>query len=81
MATALDYRGAINILQSNSVLNILAELAQWPDCYVVGGGVRDLLLGRKPSDFDLVLPNPEQALSIVQSKTNCNSFILGKKNG
>ena len=66
-------------MQSENVLNILAELAQWPDCYVVGGGVRDLLLRRKPSDFNLVLPKPEQALSIVKSKTNSNSFILGEK--
>ena len=37
------------------------------EAYVVGGAARDLLLGRKPDDFDITTSaRPEQVLSICQ---------------
>ena len=41
--------------------------------YIVGGSVRDLLLGRKPKDYDVVTdahPQKEQALPLL-----CDQFL------
>ncbi len=44
-------------------------------CYVVGGAVRDLLLGRSPKDFDLVTDaKPEEIRKLFR-----NSRIIGKR--
>lgn len=46
------------------------------DAYVVGGGVRDLLLGAKPKDFDIVTSaTPEQVRKIFGR----NSMIIGRR--
>lgn len=45
------------------------------DAYLVGGAVRDLLLGEKPKDFDIVTnAHPEQVKRLFQ-----NSRIIGKR--
>ena len=44
-------------------------------CYVVGGAVRDLLLGRSPKDFDLVTDaKPDEIRKLFR-----NSRIIGKR--
>src|SRR5262249_10636870 len=43
--------------------------------YLVGGGVRDLLLGRKPKDFDIVTSaHPQQVKRLFR-----NCFIIGRR--
>lgn len=43
--------------------------------YLVGGGVRDLLLGRKPKDFDIgTSANPQQVKRLFK-----NCFIIGRR--
>ena len=45
------------------------------DAYLVGGGVRDLLLGKKPKDFDIATNAlPEQA-----NKQFRNSRLIGRR--
>ena len=43
--------------------------------YLVGGGVRDLLLGRQPKDFDVsTSAHPQQVRKLFR-----NSFIVGRR--
>jgi poly(A) polymerase len=43
--------------------------------YLVGGGVRDLLLGRKPKDFDIATSaHPQQVKRLFR-----NCFIIGRR--
>jgi tRNA nucleotidyltransferase/poly(A) polymerase len=43
--------------------------------YLVGGGVRDLLLGRRPKDFDIATSaNPQQVKRLFR-----NCFIIGRR--
>jgi len=43
--------------------------------YLVGGGVRDLLLGRKPKDFDIgTNAHPQQVKRLFR-----NCFIVGRR--
>src|SRR5437879_12819899 len=43
--------------------------------YLVGGGVRDLLLGRKPKDFDIgTSAHPQQVKRLFR-----NCFIIGRR--
>lgn len=45
------------------------------ESYLVGGGVRDLLLGREPKDFDIVTnAKPEQVRRLFK-----NSLMIGKR--
>ena len=45
------------------------------DAYLVGGSVRDLLLGREPKDFDVVTNAlPEQARELFR-----NSILIGRR--
>lgn len=61
---------------SESALKVLYRLKDSSyDAYLVGGGVRDLLLGRKPKDFDVATDaHPEQA-----HKEFRNSRLIGRR--
>lgn len=51
------------------------------DLYVVGGAVRDAVLGKKPKDFDLATDAlPEKTIEIL-SKAGYNADYVGKKFG
>ena len=39
-----------------------------PDCYVVGGAIRDLILGREPADVDVACLDPLRAARTVSSR-------------
>lgn len=46
------------------------------DGYIVGGGIRDLLLGKRPKDFDIVTnAKPEEVQHIFKR----NSIIIGRR--
>lgn len=61
---------------SDNALKVLYRLRKEGfDAYLVGGGVRDLLLGREPKDFDVVTDaEPEQIAKIF---SNCR--LIGKR--
>ncbi len=61
---------------SDNALKVLYRLRKEGfDAYLVGGGVRDLLLGREPKDFDVVTDaEPEQIARIF---SNCR--LIGKR--
>lgn len=57
-------------------LRIVARLrSAGHDCYVVGGAVRDLLLGQTPKDFDILTT----ATPIQVKKLFRRAFIVGKR--
>lgn len=64
----------INI--SESALKVLYRLKSSDfEAYLVGGGVRDLLLGREPHDFDIATnAHPEQVASLFR-----NSRLIGRR--
>ena len=52
---------------TKSILQALNEAGY--EAYVVGGAVRDLLLGREPGDYDITTnARPQQVLSLCQAK-------------
>ena len=61
---------------SPSALKVLYRLCNAGfDAYLVGGSVRDLLLGREPKDFDVVTnARPEQARELFR-----NSILIGRR--
>lgn len=61
---------------NKNVLSILVKLKNAGfEAYIVGGGVRDLLLGYKPKDFDIATDaRPEQVRSLFK---NCR--IIGRR--
>ncbi|MAY03664.1 MAG: poly(A) polymerase [Gammaproteobacteria bacterium] len=61
---------------SQNALNVLYDLnAAGYQAYLVGGGVRDLLLGLKPKDFDVATDaSPEQVRQVFR-----NSRIIGRR--
>ncbi len=62
---------------SRSALRVLYQLREAGfDAYLVGGGVRDLLLGREPKDFDVVTnAHPEQ----VKDVFGRNCHLIGRR--
>ncbi|HEY0144117.1 MAG TPA: hypothetical protein VGF48_24735 [Thermoanaerobaculia bacterium] len=40
-----------------------------PGCYIVGGAIRDLLLGREPLDVDIAAPDAEAAARAIRPRT------------
>jgi len=61
------------------VLKILEEIASTPESYLVGGGVRDILLGRKLTDIDIALPEPDQVFRRLSLSSRYSKVILGEK--
>src|SRR6266852_5904927 len=57
-------------------LKVLYRLRQADHvAYLVGGGVRDLLLGRKPKDFDIATDaHPQQVKKLFR-----NCFVVGRR--
>ncbi len=61
---------------SESALKVLYRLnSSGFEAYLVGGGVRDLLLGREPKDFDIATDaHPEEVASLFR-----NSRLIGRR--
>jgi poly(A) polymerase len=57
----------------------LAVVSRTPEAYLVGGAVRDLLMGSTPLDYDIVVRRDPQALADAISRdTGAVFFKLGK---
>jgi|WetSurMetagenome_2_1015567.scaffolds.fasta_scaffold15382_4 poly(A) polymerase len=55
------------------------NLPRSPEVFIVGGTVRDILLGKQPSDYDLVtLGNPETLAGQIAAAYNSRVVRLGK---
>lgn len=85
METALEHRRLVSITPrdqhtvsrkeiSDSALKVLYRLNKAGyEAYLVGGGVRDLLLGQKPKDFDITTSaTPEQMRTLFR---NCCRLV------
>ena len=49
------------------------------DGYIVGGSIRDILLGRSPTDYDFAVPgNPQKFAALVAAKTGGHLVEIGK---
>jgi tRNA nucleotidyltransferase/poly(A) polymerase len=49
------------------------------DGYIVGGSIRDILLGRSPTDYDVAVPgNPLKFAALVAAKTGGHLVEIGK---
>lgn len=71
LSSDIDYRDAANLgLRRNMISSVALEVIdalQWNGykSYVVGGSVRDLLLGKAPKDYDVVTDaHPRQVLEL-----------------
>lgn len=52
------------------------------EAYIVGGAVRDLLVGKNPSDWDIATDAlPDETLAIFDKPENYRTETIGKKNG
>jgi len=62
---------------SADALYVIEKLQeQGHDAYIVGGGIRDLLLGKQPKDFDIVTSaTPEMVRKVFRR----NSIIIGRR--
>jgi poly(A) polymerase len=50
-----------------------------PQAYLVGGAVRDLILGKKPLDYDMAVPSsPHKFAQIMANRLNGKVIVLGK---
>ena len=69
--------GINNQLVKHDAIYVIEKLhAHKFDGYIVGGGVRDLLLNKTPKDFDIVTnATPEQVKKIFKK----NSLIIGRR--
>jgi poly(A) polymerase len=74
--SAIDL-GISNQMVNPDAMNVIRKLQQQGfDGYIVGGGTRDLLLSKKPKDFDIVTnATPEMVKKIFKR----NSIIIGRR--
>jgi len=57
----------------------LAAVSRTPETYLVGGAVRDLLMGITPLDYDIVVPeNPQALADAISRDTGAFFFKIGK---
>lgn len=70
-----DHGIDLKLLDANAVKVVQTLKEAGYEAYVVGGAVRDLLLGRRPKDFDVATnATPEQVKSLFR-----RAFIIGRR--
>ncbi len=60
---------------------VLAELSQLPDTFLVGGGVRDILLGKNLDDLDIILPDAGYVSQKIADNIPGTIVHLGENSG
>jgi len=63
------------------MLELAREVLQGEDAWVVGGAVRDELLGRELVDLDIALRDPEQAARAYARRSGGAPFPLSERHG
>ncbi|MBW2589648.1 MAG: CCA tRNA nucleotidyltransferase, partial [Deltaproteobacteria bacterium] len=65
---------------STIISDIISDITPYvKDAYLVGGSVRDLLLGKSPSDYDIaVIENPKKFAEKIAEKTSGRIVEMGK---
>lgn len=66
---------------SSSTLDLVRELLAGESAYLVGGAVRDELLGRELADLDIVCADPKQAARAFAAKSGGSPFALSERHG
>ncbi|MBI5593105.1 MAG: HD domain-containing protein [Deltaproteobacteria bacterium] len=74
--TTLDTASAISALFN--ALPVLDFISRTHEAYLVGGAVRDILMGRIPLDYDIVVPKDPKALAESIAGNGGSFFKLGK---
>lgn len=73
----IDTASAISALFN--ALPVLDIISRTCEAYLVGGAVRDVLMGRMPLDYDIIVPeNPEALARIIACHTGASFFKMGK---
>ncbi|MCX7949042.1 MAG: polynucleotide adenylyltransferase PcnB [Treponemataceae bacterium] len=73
--TKEEHRITLNLVDPDAVMIVTRLKSFHYETYIVGGAVRDLLIGKKPKDFDIVTnATPHQIKRIFR-----NSRIIGKR--
>ncbi|MCX7655822.1 MAG: polynucleotide adenylyltransferase PcnB [Treponemataceae bacterium] len=73
--TKEEHRITVNLVDPDAVMIVTRLKSFQYESYIVGGAVRDLLIGKKPKDFDIVTTaTPHQIKRIFR-----NSRIIGKR--
>jgi len=65
----------------NAMIKINTDiLPAGADAYIVGGSIRDILLGRPPADYDIAVPeNPAKLAAQIAAKTGGHLVEIGKE--
>lgn len=74
--TTIDTASAISSLFK--ALPVLDFVSRTREIYLVGGAVRDILMGRIPLDYDLVVADDPKAIAKSIAGPGCSFFKLGK---
>ncbi len=74
--TMIDTASAISALFE--AMPILDFISRDSDAYLVGGAVRDILMGRIPTDYDIVVPEDPKALAKSLACIGGSFFKMGK---
>ncbi|MBA2666323.1 MAG: CCA tRNA nucleotidyltransferase [Trueperaceae bacterium] len=67
--------------QSTADVALLAPGAPLADAVLVGGAVRDLLLGRRPADHDWLVAHPERSARALAAALDGSAFALDEGRG
>ena len=68
----------IGKIRDDDVVRRLFRPEYGGDVYLVGGALREMILGREPNDYDVVLSRTED-LAVVSNIFRTRPFLLGKK--
>ncbi|MGB5159361.1 MAG: hypothetical protein WBN77_18215 [Desulfobacterales bacterium] len=70
-----------SFVQKKHMIKINPLIPETKGAYIVGGSVRDLLIERTPSDYDIVVPgSPEKYASDLTSQIKGHIVKIGKQN-
>jgi poly(A) polymerase len=59
----------------------LRPLYTMPNCYIVGGSIRDMRLGRTTIDLDIIVAEVESAVEEIKAFTGAATVVLGQNEG
>ena len=63
-------------------ISVLKKLGYHTDAYLVGGTVRDMVIGKEPTDIDITVhSDPEKFARTLSKKINGTLFLLDKERG